>query len=141
MTIYVVDATVAVGWSITLPYTHACNRLLQEASALIAPDLIIAEVTNAFFQQAKTGLADTARLTDALNLLPRWFAEIVPCSTLRVRAFQLANELQHPAYDCFYLALALDRNVKFLSADVQFLRKVQATSCREYVQHIENWPS
>jgi predicted nucleic acid-binding protein len=34
------------------------------------------------------------------------FEELVPVSVLRDRALAIAVELRHPAYDCFYLALA-----------------------------------
>ncbi|MGL4489253.1 MAG: type II toxin-antitoxin system VapC family toxin [Rhizobiaceae bacterium] len=139
MPTYVADASVAVGWTIVLPYSSACNRLLQESSSLIAPDLVIAEVTNAFFQQAKTGLADRDRLADGLNLLPRWFAELVPAATLRNQAFDLALQLEHPAYDCFYLALALEREIKFVTADNHFLRKATAKGYQKSVMSLDDW--
>ncbi len=136
---YVVDASVAVGWSIALPYSGACNRLLQESGSLIAPDLVISEVTNAFYQQIKTGLANRDRLSDGLDLLPRWFAELVPSAMLRNRAFELALELNHPAYDCFYLALAVMRDVKFVSADSHFLRKAEAIGYKKSVKYVEDF--
>jgi hypothetical protein len=34
------------------------------------------------------------------------FEELVPMSVLNDRALAIAIELRHPAYDCFYLALA-----------------------------------
>jgi predicted nucleic acid-binding protein len=38
---------------------------------------------------------------------------------------QIAVELDHPAYDCLYLALALANGSDFVTADDRFLRMVQ----------------
>jgi predicted nucleic acid-binding protein len=35
----------------------------------------------------------------------------------------ISIELDHPAYDWLYLALAVDMNCKFVTADERFLRK------------------
>lgn len=114
-------------------------RVLREADALIAPDLIFPEVASAFYQQIKTGMANKERLRDGLDLLPRWFSEIVPSAILRNRAFDLSVHLKHPAYDCFYLALALVRDVKFVSTDSHFLRKASAHGYQDSVVHLEDW--
>lgn len=135
----VVDANVAVGWSADSPNSATCVRILRESSALIAPDLIIPEVANTFYQLIRTGTANKERLRDGLEFLPRWFAELVPSASLRRRAFDLALELEHPAYDCFYLALALSRDVKFVSADGHFLRKASAKGYSGSVSHLEDW--
>lgn len=43
---------------------------------------------------------------------------------LMVRALDLSLKLDHPAYDCFYLALAETRASDLVTADGAFLRKV-----------------
>jgi predicted nucleic acid-binding protein len=136
----VVDANIAVGWSVESPHSPKCVRLLRETGALIAPDLIIPEVTNAFYQQLKSGSANKDRIMDGLEFLPRWFAELVPSASLRSRAFDLALELKHPAYDCFYLALALMRKAKLVTTDTAFQRKAVAQGYGEQVILLEEWP-
>jgi predicted nucleic acid-binding protein len=135
----VIDANIAVGWSLESPNSPNCIRILRETEAVTAPDLIIAEVANAFYQQLKNGAANKDRIVDGLELLPRWFAELVPSATLRGRAFDLALELQHPAYDCFYLALALLRDVRFVTSDAHFQRKAAAAGYGERVVLLEDW--
>jgi predicted nucleic acid-binding protein len=39
-------------------------------------------------------------------------------------ATRIAIELDHPAYDCVYLALAVESNCRFVTADERFPRKV-----------------
>lgn len=136
---YVIDASVAVGWSTQSRHSQACKRVLRGAETLIAPDLIFPEVANAFHQLAKTGLANEDKMRDGLDLLPRWFAEIVPSATLRNRAFELSLQLQHPAYDCFYLALALLRDVKLVTSDAHFYRKALVAGYQNSVSLLDEW--
>lgn len=136
---YVIDASVAVGWSTSSRYSKACARVLREADALIAPDLIFPEVANAFYQQIKTGVANEERLREGLDLLPRWFSEIVPSATLRKQAFELSLQLQHPAYDCFYLGLALLRETKFVTSDAHFHRKAVAAGYQDSMSLLDEW--
>jgi predicted nucleic acid-binding protein len=129
----VVDANIALFWTIETPASPAAKAVLRSGRSLIAPDLVIAEVTNALFIQVKRGLLDKERVADGLNLLPRWFSELCPASVLRNRAFELANQLNHPAYDCFYLALALLRESTFVTSDRHFHRKAVAAGYQKSV--------
>lgn len=135
----VVDANIAVGWSLESPNSPSCIRILRESDSVIAPDLIIPEVANTFYQQIKIGVANKDRILDGLVLLPRWFAELVPSATLRMKAFDLALEIKHPAYDCFYLALALMRDVRFVTSDAHFQRKAAAVGYRDRVVLLDDW--
>jgi predicted nucleic acid-binding protein len=135
----VVDANIAVGWSLESPNSPNCIRILRETEAVIAPDLIIPEVSNVFYQQLKNGAANKDRIVDGLELLPRWFAELVPSAMLRSRAFDLALELKHPVYDCFYLALALMRDVLFVTSDAHFQRKAAAAGYGDTVVLLADW--
>lgn len=51
-------------------------------------------------------------------------------------AVELALNLNHPAYDCVYLALAIEHGCPFITADEGFVRKTQtirAPALRESV--------
>ena len=135
----VVDANVALFWTIKTPHSAKAAAVLRNGQQIIAPDLIIAEVTNAFFTQVRNRPEVADRARDGLELLPRWFAELVPSSMLRSRAFDLALELKHPAYDCFYLALALMRDVRFVTNDAHFQRKAAAAGYGDTVALLEDW--
>ncbi len=55
MSLYVIDAAVAVKWFLPEPYSDKARTLLDAYNRgvddLIAPDLLIPEVTNAFWKQ------------------------------------------------------------------------------------------
>jgi len=52
-------------------------------------------------------------------LLP--FQLLITTEELRVRAIELAIDLNHPIYDCFYLALAERERCALVSADAKLL--------------------
>ena len=112
----VVDASVVAQW--VLPQEGSARAAaLRSEERLIAPALVAAEVGNAIWKAVRRG--DVAR-DDALAamegaLLP--LDELIPTEDLRLRALALAMELDHPVYDCFYLALAEREQCPLVTAD------------------------
>jgi predicted nucleic acid-binding protein len=62
----------------------------------------------------------------AIALLVRADIELVPMRSVARRALDLSVALDHPAYDCMYLALAEATGRPFVTADARLLRKVAA---------------
>ena len=60
--------------------------------------------------------------------LPRFFDALVSASALAPRAVAIARQLDHSVYDCLYLALAEAEQASLVTADIQLLGKVRATS-------------
>src|SRR6516225_8430125 len=108
MTGYVVDAGVAVKWLITETFSDQALRLLDRELTLIAPELIFAEAANALWAMRRRGditKADYAEAADTMRAAP--LTVPVAMRDLAASAARLASDLDHPTYDCFYLALAL----------------------------------
>ncbi|MGH6913872.1 MAG: type II toxin-antitoxin system VapC family toxin, partial [Geminicoccales bacterium] len=68
------------------------------------------------------------------DALPKLFAELWPTVWLAGRAFEIAAELRHPVYDCFYLALAESQDAPLITADRRLLARLAGsrweTRCR-----------
>jgi len=60
----------------------------------------------------------------AARLLQGAEIELVPTRSLLEAAARIAIELDHPAYDCLYLALAMETDCRFVTADERLLRKL-----------------
>lgn len=124
---YVVDASVLVKWLVDEEFSTEAATLLGGGINLVAPALIFAEATNALWTMHRRGDISTADLADATKLL-----EDVPVSVpvsmleLAASAARLAVDLDHPAYDCFYLALAIQRQYPVVTADKRFHDRVRA---------------
>ena len=102
----VVDASVAAKWFLVEPGDREALALLDGPERLIAPELIVAEVVNVIWKRLIKGTIDRSQAADVPGQLPRLFAELCPIAALAAPALTIADQLRHPAYDCFYLALA-----------------------------------
>ncbi|PKP97722.1 MAG: PIN domain nuclease [Alphaproteobacteria bacterium HGW-Alphaproteobacteria-13] len=127
MTRLVVDASVAVKWVVTEDGTAEAVSLLS-VRPLAAPDLLIAECANILWKKvARAELTPEEGLL-AARLLQRSEVELYPMRALLEPAARLAMDLDHPAYDCVYLALALENGWRFVTADMRLVGKVRQSS-------------
>ena len=126
MTGYVVDASVVVKWLVTEEWSDESSRLLDAGLTLIAPELVFAEVSNALWAMHRRADLSRDDLSDATDLL-RSAPLSVPVSMRRLAAgaVRLAVDLGHPAYDCYYLALAMQEQYPVVTADARFHDQVR----------------
>jgi predicted nucleic acid-binding protein len=119
----VIDASIAVKWVVEEDGTAEALVLRQKAK-LIAPELLIAECANILWKKVQRGelLKDEALL--AARLLQGAEIELLPTRFLFEAATRMSIEIDHPAYDCLYLALAFEKQCKFVTADDRILRKL-----------------
>jgi predicted nucleic acid-binding protein len=115
----IVDASIAVKWLADEPKSAEARALAAESEALIAPELIISEVGNALWKKYRKRLVTRAQAIAGVQWLSLVVAQLQPNGSLAVRAVELALDLNHPIYDCFYLALALDENATLVTADAR----------------------
>lgn len=119
----IVDASVAVKWLIEEEGSSAAIDLIGRTE-LVAPALLHIEVANTIWKKARRGEfahdQNLSTLPDQLRDLVRTEDEL-PVMT---RALSLALSLDHPIYDCIYLALAEALETNLVTADTRFLRKI-----------------
>lgn len=119
----VIDASVAVKWVIEEEGTAAALAL-RKGHRLIAPDLLVAECANILWKKVRRCELTAQEGDLAAKLLQRADVDLMPMRPLFPAALRLAILLDHPAYDCVYLALALERRARFVTADERLLRKI-----------------
>jgi predicted nucleic acid-binding protein len=112
----VVDASVAAQWVLEEASTPRANALRLE-SGLIAPSLIAAEIGSALWKAVRRGVIASADALAAIEVALLPFEALIAIEELRIRALALAVELQHPIYDCFYIALAEREQAPLITAD------------------------
>ena len=114
----VVDASIAVKWVVDEPRTEAALALRDEQ--LIAPALWLAEAANTLWRHVRLGEMTSdeafARMAELGNAPVASFA-IEPHVA---RALEIAVQINHPVYDCFYLALALHEGITLVTDDRRF---------------------
>ena len=132
----VVDASVALRWCFQLNGSDRAEDLLRSDDHFIAPDLVIAEITNAAWKFVIFDGMPAEFAISAVREVGKAFEELVPTNMLKVRALAIAIELRHPAYDCFYLALAERNNSSFVTADDRLIRRCAGTPFEKLVQSL-----
>ncbi|MFB0521355.1 MAG: type II toxin-antitoxin system VapC family toxin [Desulfatiglandales bacterium] len=130
--IVVIDASLAAMWA--LPEVHSnqalalANQWAQEDTRLIAPCLMLTEITNAFYKRVVRREVDLATGIAALHVVLEFGIEIREEPGLHSRAMELSHQLKRPAtYDCHYLALAELHNCELWTGDERFYNSVKET--------------
>lgn len=128
----VVDASVAIKWVIAERGTTEALSL-RRGSRLYAPELLMAECANALWRKARLQELTGEEAAFAARLLQRADIELMPMRSLLEPATRLAIALDHPAYDCLYLALAESLSCDLVTADERFAAKPLPADCRSKV--------
>lgn len=143
MTGYVVDASIVVKWLVAEEWSDESSRLLDEGATLIAPALVFAEASNALWAMHRRGdltRDDLAEAVDVLKAAP--LAVPVSMRRLAASALRLAVDLGHPAYDCYYLALAMQEQYPVITADTRFFDRVhEHPYLSDRIVHVGAWES
>ena len=86
---------------------------------LSAPDLLVAECANILWKKVAHSELTEEEAMLAARILQRAEIELHPMRALLEPAAQLAIDLDHPAYDCVYLALAMANGWQLVTPDAR----------------------
>jgi predicted nucleic acid-binding protein len=121
----VVDASVAIKWVVPEQDSIDAESLL-DTHRLIAPQLIYAECGNILWKLVHSGELSVDKAMRATTLVDDFAVRTVSMRELMPKAVDLAIRMDHPAYDCFYAALAVLQDCTFVTADKKFLAKARS---------------
>lgn len=128
----VVDASLAVMWAVPESNSERAlalaSRWAEEGTRLLAPCLLLAEVTNALHKRIIRRDLDHSTAQAALRIVLGFAIEIREEPGLSARALELAHRLGRPTtYDCHYLALAERHRCELWTNDQRFFNAVKST--------------
>jgi predicted nucleic acid-binding protein len=135
----VVDASVAAKWFIEETGRAQAMRLLGVADRQ-APDLLIAEVANVVWKKVVRGQVSEAQARFACASIAYCFDVLHSSDSLIERAIAMAVTLQHPIYDCLYLACAERAGARLATADRRLIAAVRGSAFASLVMDIEDPP-
>lgn len=121
----VVDASVVVDWVAPStgpehPAVDALARLAESDAELLAPRLLIAEVSNALLSGVRRRRWSGAAADVAHEMLRELPVRLVDEQRDLNRAWDLARRYDnHPIYDLIYVALAERRRTELITADAK----------------------
>jgi predicted nucleic acid-binding protein len=128
----VVDASVAGKWYFPeLGHTSATTLLderLEGRLDLLAPDLLESEFANLLWKKIRRNECDE---DSARRMLEAWQIdrpEMIEGGLLSARALELALRLDHPVYDCLYIAASIEFEAALATADMRLAHIASAVA-------------
>lgn len=137
----VVDASVAVKWFMAEPDSGSARTVRAGPDRVIAPELVVAEVLSATWTAMRRGQLTPVQFTGLAPTVPRSFDQLASLPGLAARTAVIAEQLGHPVYDCFYLALAEREAASLVTADGRLARRVAGTPWAAHVLDLASFPS
>jgi len=138
---FVVDASVAAKWFLDEHDSEAAISLLTSATALVAPEIILVEVTNVVWKKWRRGEVQRHHLHVPARWLETGLPRLVPIRDILDKAIRLTAELDHPIYDCLYLALASDLDFQLITADRRLQARTAGTRLAPLVRTLADIPT
>lgn len=129
--IRLVDSSVAVKWFVAEEGDIAARAWIGQP--LTAPDLLLAEVSNVAIKKWKRGEAtiEQARLGPSFVIS---FVELVPSRQFAERALDIAFELRHPVYDCYFIAMCEMLEARMVTADRRLIALCAESPFADYLE-------
>lgn len=135
--ILVVDVSIAIKWLVAEPGDKLAGALLLNFPATRAPDFVAVEVGNVLWKKVRRAELSVHQAEQALASLPQFFDELFPARRLVGRALQISLEIDHPIYDCLYLACAEENSAKLATVDTRLMNKCANTPFAHYVVFVD----
>jgi predicted nucleic acid-binding protein len=119
----VVDASGALKWFVGETGSDLAERIAAQHE-LIAPELIVAEVHDGRWRVERAGRLSAQDVVEVTASFPGYFDRLFALTPLAPLAARIARAIDHPVYDCFYIALAEIDGSQMVTADRRLLERL-----------------
>jgi predicted nucleic acid-binding protein len=131
MTDYVTDSSVVVKWFIEEDHSDHAQRLFQlklnKEAELWAPDLLLAEFGNVMWKYYRRGSLNEEQVQQNIEDLKKLKLQLVSIVDLVSEAVKLAVAHDLTVYDALYLALSIQLDCPFITADERLYNAVRSS--------------
>ena len=121
----VVDASVAVKW-VVLEEGRAEALRRTAGVQLSAPDFVLVEAANILWKKVRRKELNQDQAHLGGEFIRAAFQSLIPASDLIEDAASISFDLDHPVYDCMYLACARRLGFSLLTADQKLAQRSEA---------------
>ncbi|PSB46851.1 DNA-binding protein [Cyanosarcina cf. burmensis CCALA 770] len=137
----VVDSNVVAKWFFPEELQQQALALQSDWMAgavdLVAPDLILTEVSNITWKKQRLNLITPVEAIGTIEDLLLLAIPTVESQTVLRQAYSLASRFDRTVYDALYLGLAAFMPAKLVTADLRLYNAV--SSQLEFVQYLGNY--
>ncbi len=130
----VIDTSVAIKWLVEEELHEEARHLLASDDLFFAPDFLAVEMANVAWKKVRRKEIDAAQAREIAVSHRDGEPTLMPSTPLIERAMQIALDLDHPVYDCLYLACAETVDGDLITADARLIRVVEGTAYAALVQ-------
>ena len=135
------DASILVKWFVNETYSNYAHDIrddyIEGNIKLNAPELLRYEVVNALIYSKLFTDEELPIINESLDnyqiLIHKWNKVVAD------QAIKISLEFEEPIYDSYYLALAIQLNCEFVTADTKFYKKLVDTEYSENMLLLRNY--
>ena len=135
----VVDASIAIKWFLPESFSDQAGTLLTGGDVLFAPAFLLVECGNILWKKVRLGQMSRGDSHAALETLASGPLDYLPTTPLIEQAVDLTHAIDHPLYDCLYLAAAEAIDATLVTADRQLFERATRSSLERQVAWIADW--
>ncbi len=135
---FVVDANVVVKWFVEEDHHEQARDLLRSDDTLLAPDLMVLEITNVVWGKTVRGEIDHAQAAIIAAAIRQGEPQLYPSTEFSERALEMALSLNHPIYDSVYLACAEQFDAPLITADQRLCKAAANTEFESLVRDLRD---
>ena len=132
----IIDASIGVKWLVPEDDADKANALIGEV--LLVPSLFFSEVASAMWKKARRGELAIEMIMPQLPKLGL-ITETIDDAGYVTRALELGRELDHPVYDCLYLAAAEALADVVITADKRLVHRLEQTRYKSLACDLADW--
>ena len=121
-----IDASVSAKWYVEEDYSDLADLLLGSRFTLIAPQLLVPELTNVLRKKVERSQVSMAVALTGIRALPTIPVELFDSRSLAEPAFELAIRLKLSGYAATYAALAIREGCQLVTADRRLFEAIEA---------------
>jgi predicted nucleic acid-binding protein len=127
----VADTSVLVKIVAPEPGSDIARSLRREE--IVSPSIWIAEAANVFWRKARAREMEADDADQLFRILMNTI-QTIPMDGMAEQALALSFALDHPAYDCFFLRCAIERETFVVTSDARFASAVRRH--RKWARHV-----
>jgi predicted nucleic acid-binding protein len=140
VSLFVVDASVAIKWFLPENHSDAAFRLLAQQHTLSAPDLIFSEFSNVLWKRIRKNEISKSEADSTLEGLLALHLQVQPSQSLIPLALEIACRVNRTVYDSLYLAAAIGLPSLLVTADAKFYRALSKGPLSAQLLWVEDIP-
>lgn len=137
---YIIDASVAAKWFFREDLHEESLLLLNLFQWITAPDCIHYEVCNVCKKKVDRREIALEHAQFVVANFPKHFNKTTASKIIIENSFNLSVELNHSPYDCFYLADAISKDFILVTADKEFVKKVEKSKWASSIMMLQKLP-